>query len=185
MGKKIVILNGSPRLNGNTAALIREFVKGAEEEGNIVVRFDLDRMAIHGCKGCLAGGKNPDSPCVQKDDMSRIYPEYRAADLIVLASPMYYWGFSGQLKCTIDRLFAVTESDPEWKTPKKSAVLLMASEGSGKENDEPVIRYYHSLLNFLEWEDRGSLIAGGVLRIGDIEGKPELRKAYELGKSIH
>ena len=117
MGKKIVILNGSPRLNGNTAALIREFVKGAEEEGNTVIRF--------GCKGCLAGGKNPDSPCVQKDDMSRIYPEYRAADLIVLASPMYYWGFSGQLKCTIDRLFAVTESDPEWKTPKKSAVLLM------------------------------------------------------------
>ena len=79
MGKKIVILNGSPRLNGNTAALIREFVRGAEAAGNTVVRFDLDRMAIHGCKGCLGGGKNPDQPCVQKDDMDLIYPEYRSA----------------------------------------------------------------------------------------------------------
>ena len=70
-------------------------------------------------------------------------------------------------------------------TEKERSAADGASEGSGKENDEPVIRYYQSLLNFLEWEDRGSLIAGGVLRIGDIEGKPELRKAYELGKSIH
>ena len=113
MAKKIVILNGSPRLNGNTAELIKAFTAGAEENGHTVIRFDLDRMNIHGCKGCLCGGKNPDSPCVQKDDMEKVYPEYKSCDLLVLASPMYYWGISGQLKCAIDRLFAVTESDPK------------------------------------------------------------------------
>ena len=65
MGRKILILNGGPRLNGNTAALIREFTKGAESAGHTVARFDLDRMNIHGCKGCLGGGKNPEEPCVQ------------------------------------------------------------------------------------------------------------------------
>lgn len=71
MSKKIIILNGSPRKNGNTAGLIREFTKGAESSGNTVTEFLLDRMNINGCKGCFGGGKNPDSPCVQKDDMEK------------------------------------------------------------------------------------------------------------------
>ena len=185
MSRKILVLNGSPRLNGNTAALIQEFTRGAEAGGNTVVRFDLDRMSIHGCKGCLGGGRNPDSPCVQKDDMEKIYPEYRSADILVFASPMYYWGFSGQLKCVLDRLFAVTEFDPNWVTPHKQTILLMTSEGSGRENEEPVLHYYKSLLGFLGWEDLGTLIAGGVLKLGDIAGHPELKKAFELGESIH
>lgn len=112
--KKILILNGSPRLNGNTFSLIEELTKGAKLNGNDVVRFDLDRMNIHCCKGCLKGGKNPDSPCSQKDDMLKIYPYYKEADILVLASPMYYWAFSAQLKIAIDRLFAVTEIDPNY-----------------------------------------------------------------------
>ncbi len=74
MSKKIIILNGSPRKAGNTAALTAEFKKGAEEAGNTVTEFFLDGMNINGCKGCFGGGKNPDSPCVQKDDMDKIYP---------------------------------------------------------------------------------------------------------------
>ena len=66
MGKKIVILNGGPRLNGNTAALIREFTKGAESAGNTVARFDLDRMKIHGCKGVLAAEKIQRNPAFRK-----------------------------------------------------------------------------------------------------------------------
>ena len=76
MAKKIVVLNGGPRLNGNTAELIEAFTAGAEANGHTVIRFDLERMNIHGCKGCLGGGKDPASPCVQKDDMEKIYPEY-------------------------------------------------------------------------------------------------------------
>ncbi|MEI0518198.1 flavodoxin family protein [Brachyspira murdochii] len=117
--KKILILNGSPRINGNTAALIEEFIKGAKLNGNDIIKFDLDKMNIHGCKGCLKGGKDKESPCTQKDDMLKIYPHYKEADILVLASPMYYWAFSAQLKTAIDRLFAVTEIDSNYKTPYK------------------------------------------------------------------
>ena len=119
MAKKIVILNGSPRPSGNTAALIEAFTKGAEQAGNGVVRFDVCKMNIHPCLGCCGGGKNPESPCVQKDDMDAIYPHYKDADLVVLASPMYYWSLSGQLKCAFDRLFAVAELSPSYANPGK------------------------------------------------------------------
>ena len=81
MAKKIVILNGSPRPRGNTAALIEAFTKGAEQAGNGVVRFDVCKMNIHPCLGCCGGGKNPESPCVQKDDMDAIYPHYKDANI--------------------------------------------------------------------------------------------------------
>lgn len=183
MGKKIIVLNGSPRSRGNTAALIREFVNGAEAAGGSVTVFELQRMKIHGCLGCLAGGGNPESPCTQKDDMDRIYPVYKESDVVVFASPMYYWAFSGQLKIVIDRLFAVTEAN-HWQTPEKSCAMLMAAEGSGRENDAPVLDYYQSLVKFLNWQDLGHLIAGGVLKAGDIEGKTVLEDARSFGASI-
>jgi len=184
MSKHIVILNGGPRTNGNTAALIREFIAGAEEKGHNVVRFDLDKMNIHGCKGCLRGGKDVESPCVQKDDMLQVYAAYRRADVVVLASPMYYWVVSGQLKCAFDRLFAVTESDPNWVTPKKDAALLMAAEGNSPENSAPVLNYCASLFGFLGWRNFGAVVAGGVLKLGDIAGHPALLEARALGGSI-
>ena len=182
--KKILILNGSPRINGNTHALISEFANGAKSSGHEVKIFDLDKMNIHGCKGCLKGGKDKESPCTQKDDMLKIYPFYKEADIIVFASPMYYWSFSAQLKMSIDRLFAVTEIDPNYKTPYKECIMLMAAEGDDKNNFEPVIQYYKSLIKFLGWKDLGYLFAGGVFNIGDIKGKQELKEAFEMGKLI-
>ena len=138
-------------------------------------------MNIHCCKGCLKGGKNPDSPCSQKDDMDKIYPHYKEADILVLASPMYYWSFSAQLKIFIDRIFAVTEIDPNYKTPYKECFMLMAAEGNDDNNSKPVIEYYQYLLNYLCWKDLGYLIAGGVFNIGDIKEKDEfLNKAFEM-----
>lgn len=118
MGKKIVILNGSPRKNGNTSELTAFFRKGAEKNENTVTEFFLGDMNINGCKGCFGGGKNCESPCVQKDDMEKIYPVYIEADIVVLASPLYYWTISGHLKCAFDRLFAVAECDPNYRNPK-------------------------------------------------------------------
>ena len=184
MAKKILVLNGGPRLAGNTAALIEAFAEGAETAGNAVTRFDLDRMDIHGCKGCLCCRKNPDSPCVQKDDMGKIYPVYREADVVVFAGPMYYRGITGQLKIALDRLFAVTEGDPNWAPPKKNTVLLMASEGNSEANAKPVIDWYKNLVGLLDCQDLGMIVAGGNLRIGDIKGKPEIGKARNLGASI-
>ena len=89
MGKNIIILNGSPRKAGNTTTLTAELIRGAAESGNTVTEFFLNDMNINGCKGCFGGGKDPQSPCAQKDDMDKIYPVYKDADIVVLATPLY------------------------------------------------------------------------------------------------
>lgn len=184
MSKNIVILNGSPRKGGNTAALCEAFAEGAKSSGHTVTRFDLQRMNIHGCLGCMKGGKDPASPCVQKDDMDKIYPLYKEADMIVLASPMYYWSISSQLKAAFDRLFAVAEMDANYQNPRKDCIMLMAAEGDTESNWKPVLDYYHALLGHLGWKDCGNVLAGGVMNIGDITGKPSLEQARALGASI-
>lgn len=181
MGKNIVILNGSPRLKGNTAALCEAFTKGAESAGHTVTAFMLDAMNINGCKGCYGGGKDPDSPCVQKDDMDQIYRVYKKADIVVLASPLYFWNISGQLKCAIDRLFAVGEGSTGWQSQTKDCVLLMA--GGSDEYDE-TLQYYHGLSRHLGWKSLGQVLAKDVINIGDINGKPELEDARKLGASL-
>ena len=181
MSKKIIILNGSPRKSGNTAALISAFTTGAEEARNQVTEFFLDSMNIRGCKGCFGGGKNPDRPCVQKDDMDKIYPVYKEAEIVVLATPLYYWTISGQLKCAFDRLFAVAECDPNYRNPPKECALLMAAEGSGFEE---TLYWYERLEKHLGWKSIGKVLCGGVMGVGDIEGNEKLEEARKLGASI-
>ncbi len=182
MDRKIVILNGSPRKTGNTAALAAEFARGAREAGNTVTEFFLDSMNIHGCKGCFGGHSSRECPCVQKDDMNKIYPAVKECDVIVLATPLYYWNMSGQLRTAIDRLFALEESDGNLlRGHNRASALLMAAEGHGFED---VILYYDHLMEHLRWKNLGHVLAGGNTSAGDIEGKIELQKAYELGKSI-
>lgn len=180
--KKIVILNGSPRRNGNTSALVEAFVRGAESVGNEVTEFFLDRMEIHGCKGCFGGHSSQACPCVQKDDMDKIYPAVRESEVIVLATPLYYWNMSGQIRTAIDRLFALEEGDGNLlRGHDRACALLMAAEGHGFDD---VVLYYEHLMEHLQWKDLGHILAGGNGDVGDIEGKAELQQAYELGKSI-
>ena len=182
MGRNIVILNGSPRKNGNTAALVKAFQEGAEDAGNTVTAFFLDSMNIHGCKSCFGGHSSKECPCVQKDDMDAIYPAVKACDVIVLAGPLYYWNMSGQLRTAVDRLFALEEGDGNLlRGHNRASALLMAAEGH---NFEDVLLYYNHLTEHLRWKNLGHVLSGGNADIGDIKGKPELQKAYEMGKSI-
>lgn len=182
MSKQIIILNGSPRKNGNTSALVRSFTEGAESAGHTITEFFLDSMAIHGCKGCFGGHSSKECPCVQKDDMAQIYPAVKACDVIVLASPLYYWNMSGQIRTAVDRLFALEEGDGNLlRGHGRSSALLMAAEGHGFDD---VMLYYDHLMEHLNWNNLGHVLAGGNDAIGDIAGKPELQQAFELGKSI-
>ena len=183
MSKKIIILNGSPRPKGNTVALIDEFTKGAESAGNIVTRFNLKGMDIRPCIGCFKGGKDPASPCIQKDEMDKIYPAYMEADIVVFASPMYYWSWTGLTKTVFERLFAVEELN-EGNRMHKGTILLMPAIEEREEHWKPVIDYYHALLGHLDWTDCGIVKAGGAMNVGDLEGKPALEEAYKLGASI-
>ncbi len=182
MPKKIVVLNGSPRKKGNTSMLVKAFTEGAESAGHTVMEFFLDSMDIHGCKGCFGGHSSRDCPCVQRDDMAKIYPAVKDCNVIVLATPLYYWTMSGQLRTAIDRLFALEEGDGNLlRGHERSSVLLMAAEGNGFED---VSLYYDHLMQHLQWKNLGKVLCGGVMDVGDITGRKELDDARELGKSI-
>lgn len=114
--------------------------------------------------------------------MNKIYPVVRECDVIVLASPLYYWNMSGQIRTAIDRLFALEEGDGNLlRGHGRASALLMAAEGHGFED---VLTYYNHLMEHLKWNNLGHVLAGGNGDIGDIEGKPEISAAYKLGKSI-
>ena len=177
---KITILNGSPR-KVNTAAMAEAFAAGAREAGHEVEILHVGRMKIAGCLGCEYCHTKGNGTCVQKDDMDRIYPAYKEADIVVLASPLYYWSISGQLKCAFDRLFAVAECNADYANPIKESVLLMAAEGWGFEE---TLHWYDNLEKHIGWKSIGKVLCGGVMGCGDIEGHKELTEAYDLGKSI-
>ena len=182
MSKRIVILNGSPRRNGNTSTLVKAFTEGAESAGNTATEFFLDGMDIHGCKGCFGGHSSKECPCVQKDDMAQIYPAVKQCDMVVLATPLYYWNMSGQLRTAIDRLFALEEGDENLlRGHNRASALLMAAEGHGFED---VLTYYNHLVEHLRWKNLGHVLAGGNMNVGDIKGKTEIQAAFDLGKSI-
>ena len=162
MAKKIVILNGSPRKNGNTSALVRAFTEGAESAGHTVTEFFLSGMDIHGCKGCFSGHSGRECPCVQRDDMDKIYPAVKGSDVVVLASPLYYWNMSGQLRTAVDRLFALEEGDGNLlRGNDRASALLMAAEGRSFED---AALYYDHLMEHLRWKNLGKVLCGGVMR---------------------
>lgn len=182
MGRKIVILNGSPRRNGNTSALVRAFAEGAEGAGHAVTEFFLSGMDIHGCRGCFGGHSGGECPCVQRDGMAQIYPAVRDSDIVVLASPLYYWSLSGQLLTALDRLFALEEGGENLlRGHGRAGALLMAAEGGGFGD---AAAYFDHLMEHLRWKNLGRVLCGGVMDIGDIAGRAELEQARVLGAAI-
>lgn len=104
---KILVLNGSPRRNGNTVRLVSAFCKGATEAGNNVHIVNVASQKIHGCIACEYCHGAGNGTCVQQDDMQALYPLIREADMLVLASPIYYYTMTGQLISVLDRTYAL------------------------------------------------------------------------------
>ena len=124
---KILVLNGSPRPNGNTAAMINTFREAAKVKGHNVVSFNVCRMNIKGCLACEYCHGKGSGKCIQKDDMQQIYSELRDTEMLVLAAPIYYHGISGQLKCAIDRFYSVLYPEAP-ATLKKVAMFLSSGD---------------------------------------------------------
>ena len=169
MNKKIIVLNGAPRKNGNTAKLVEAFVDGAKSSGNQAVVFYLDGMDIRSCKGCLHAGRDSKSPCSQKDDMDKIYAEFEAADVVVFASPVYFWTITGPLKTAADRLYAELECLGYGGFPKKSVLLMTAHGGDYSQ----AVTWYRTYERNLRWKN-----------LGEVLGKGKTKEAYQLGASI-
>jgi NAD(P)H-dependent FMN reductase len=175
---KILVITGSPRKNGNSAALADHFICGAKEAGHEVVRFDAAFRKVHPCIACNSCGM--DGPCVFKDDFEFVREHIVGADCVVFATPMYYFGISAQLKAVIDRFYAINGSI---HVPKK-AVLLMTYANTAASEAVPIKSHYEVLLKYLGWRDAGQVIAPGVWPAGAIRHTRFPEQAYRLGKSI-
>lgn len=175
---KILVLTGSPRKNGNSNTLADNFIKGAKESGHQVERFDAAFAEVHPCIGCNKCGMN--GPCIFKDDFEFVRQHIVDADVVVFATPMYYFGISAQLKTVIDRFYAI---NGQIHRPKK-AVLLMTYANTAAPQAEPIKSHYQTLINYLGWKDAGQIIASGVWPVGAVNQTQYPQQAYELGKNI-
>lgn len=176
---KIVVLTGSPRRNGNTAFLADRFIKGATESGHNVFRFDCASHKIEGCLGCNACGMN--GVCVLKDDFGLVRQHIIDADMVVFVTPMYYFGFSAQLKKVIDRFYVI---NGKIKGDSKKAAFIMAYANSSPKDAQPMIVHYQTLVDYLGWKDAGQVIAPGMWTAGEVKNTSFADKAYQFGKKL-
>ena len=170
----ILILNGSPRSKGNTAAMIAAFAQGARDSGHQITVVDAAQKKIAGCLGCEFCHTKGNGQCVQKDDMQEIYPLLETADMLVLASPIYYFGFSGQLECVIHRTYAVGIPS----NLKKAALLL--SSGADEVYGGAIYEYQHAFLEYMHLEDMGVFTAHGM----ENRSEKKLEELRQFGLSL-
>ena len=174
---KIVVLGGSPNKKGSTHILADCFRQGAEEAGHAVEMIDIAHADIHPCIGCIHCGY--EGPCVQKDDVEAIREKILDADMLVFATPLYYYGMSAQLKTVVDRFCAYNSSI----TGKhmKSALLTVAWNSDDWTFDA-LESHYKTLVRYLDFQDQGMVLGRGC-------GSPSMTRhsrypklAYELGR---
>lgn len=177
-GMNILALTGSPRKNGNSNYLVEEFTKGATEKGHKVFRFDAAHSSVHPCMACNACGM--DGPCVFNDDFNIVREHLIPADMVVFATPMYYFGPSAQLKAVVDRFYA---TNGQIHVPKKAALILTYAD-TQKFKAVPIDSWYDTLVKYLGWESLGKIIAPGVWTEGSVKSTQYPKQAYELGRSI-
>ena len=170
---KITVLNGSPRVNRNTSALVESFKKGAESAGHEVDVLQVGIMKISGCTACEYCHGSGNGTCAIKDDMQKVYDSLKTAKLVVFASPVYYWSFTGQLQSTITRFYAIG------KPPKATKYALLLSSSSPNVYNA-IISQYKDTIAYL-----GGTDAGMVTAYGKWNNSPEkLEEAFNLGKSL-
>ena len=175
----ILILQASPNLKGSTAILADEFARGAREAGHAVTRVDVDRLDIAPCTGCVACGY--EGPCVQHDDMDGLRKKILAADMLVLATPLYYYGMAAQLKCVIDRFCSANASITRKRL--RSALLTVAWNADDW-TFEALEAHYHTLVRYLHWQDAGMVLGYGCGSPSMTRASRYPQAAYELGRSL-
>ena len=179
MSKNIVVLSGSPRKGGNTDMLAAAFIEGAQAAGKNVTLFRTADMKIGGCLGCGHCFEEK-GVCVQKDDMPRILDALWKADALVLASPIYYWSVTAQIKLAIDRMYPLISV----KAPIKRAAMLLTCGNKSEDVNEGAIFMLKRLCSAYGWENAGAITAAGLHDVGEIAGRAELDLARALGRDI-
>ena len=176
---KIVVLQGSPNKKGSTFILADCFRQGAEDAGHTVEMIDVAHAKIHPCTGCIHCGY--EGPCVQKDDVEEIRKNILVADMLVFATPLYYYGMSAQLKTLIDQFCAFNSS---MQRKHMKSVLLTVAWNSDSWTFEALEAHYKTLVRYLNLTDMGMVLGYGCGTPSMTEHSKYPQQAYQLGNRL-
>lgn len=179
MSKKVLILSGSPRKGGNSDALCDEFLRGAAEAGNDAEKIRVSAKKIAPCSGCYFCSDH-NGECAHKDDMAEILQKMIDADVLVLASPVYFYSIDAQLKAVIDRTVARWT---EVKNKEMYYIVTMADEEL--QSADTTIACMRGYADCVEGAvEKGIIIGNGVYEPGEVKATPAMEKAYQMGKGV-
>ena len=179
MSKKVLILSGSPRKGGNSDILCEEFLRGAREAGHQVEKVRPTEKKIAPCLGCYYCASHG-GECVRRDDMADLLQQMIDADVIVLASPVYFYSINAQLKAVIDRTVARWL---EMKNKELYYIVTMADECiSSADTTLACFRGYAECVEGAV--EKGVIIGSGVCEAGTIRNTPAMAQAYEMGRKV-
>ena len=177
---KITVITSSPRKNGTTALLADEFIRGAVEAGHDVFRFDAAFEKIAPCTACERCGLGK-AKCVQNDSMEKLNPKLLTAECIVFVTPLYYFGMSAQLKTVIDRFYG---NNSNLAGGGRKTILMAAAYDTDKKSMKALADHYKTIIEYLNWEDKGILLATGCGERSDIEKTNFPEQAYKIGRNL-
>ena len=169
---KIAVLNGSPRTE-NTSAMVNAFVEGAEAAGHQVEVLHVGKMKIAGCLACEYCHGKGEGTCIQKDDMEKVMPAYKDSDMVVFASPIYYFDMTAQIQAAIQRVYCIG------KPAKATRAALLLSSLSPNPFDGAIVTY-KAMCAFMELEDTGIITAAGE----ENQSEAKLNEIREFAKSL-
>lgn len=179
MSKRVLIVSSSPRKGGNSDTLCDQFRKGAEEAGNRVDTVRLAELRIDYCSACYACKTT--GHCVKRDDMERLLAKMRSADVIVLATPVYFYTMCAQLKTMIDR----TLGGAQQSGLENKEFYFIATAADGKAAMERTIDGLRGYIECLPGAvEKGVIYGAGAWQLGDIQGNPAMQEAYRMGNGI-
>lgn len=179
MGKKVLILSSSPRRGGNSDLLCDQFMLGANEAGNETEKIFLRDKKINYCVACDACRRNGGN-CVQKDDMAEILEKMQAVDVIVMATPVYFYTMAAQIKTLIDRVYSRYA-----EIKNKDMYFIATAADSSKQAMERTIEGFRGFVYCLDGAtEKGVILGNGVANVGDIKGHAAMKQAYDMGKNI-
>lgn len=179
MSKEVLVISTSPRKSGNSETLAKEFAKGVKEAGHKVEMVNLRDKTIGFCKGCLVCQKT--KHCVIDDDAEVIARKMLTAEVIAFATPVYFYGMSGQMKTMLDRSNPLYPSDYAFRD-----IYLLATAAEEEESAiDGTIKGLQGWIDCFEKSKLKGVVRGvNLFEVGDAEKNPVLREAYELGKKL-
>ena len=183
---KVCALFGGPHKTGNTATLLEEVLKGARSAGHATQRLDVADLDIRPCRGCMACKGPEANGCIQKDDMARVHAAVGEADVLILASPMYWWNLTGPLKNTVDRFFALpfaTGGGQGAFAGKKLLLVMTSGQPAASDGREGLELVCKSMCAFTGMDWLGTVTTG--TNAAPAAEQPEaLRAAREAGAAL-